>query len=243
MLRKRYGAALSACLLCAATLCGCGTPWQTPTSSGPDYQKQISMLVQSQDKWDQARIDDVLPNDYYYAVSDLDWNGRLEIMAMSTQGTGIYTYGTIYEVNEDGTALAECSVPCTDGESLPEMIMNFVPAAYDRSDGSYYYVFKDDCRNGAAEYYQSIQAINLTGGVLSARVLGRMSLLAADGVTQEEYFRGEDKIAPEEYEAIIPAFQADLEGFTANFQWFQVEDSADKAMLTKSWEFFRSSHE
>lgn len=243
---KKFFAGLGAVILGASLLSGCSSRPPQPenhpaatvetTLAAPSYEEQIKLLTHTQSQWQQEEPGVI----YHYTVTDLDWNGRLEILAMSSWGTGIFTYGDIFEVNEDGTSLLECSLPFGDGE-LPEMICDFVPAAFDPADGTYYYLFRDDLKNGYAEHYQSIQAVYLKNGVISSNTLGRMSLVAADGVPHEECYKDDQPITPEEYEAIIPAFQADLEGFTAKLGWFTLENSVDEATLTKSWETFRSS--
>lgn len=258
---------LSAFTICAVLLCGCAPPSRTgatelsTTPSAPDAQAQIQLLIQHQQQWDQTHTDDVLPFYYYhYAVTDLDRNGRLEMLAMSTQGTGIFTYGTVYEVNQDFTGLEPCTYLGDDGCSLPELIMTSVPAGYDPASGTYHYVFQDNFRVGAAEYGQAIMPLSLHNGVVTFQTLGRMHAQVADGVTREEYYRADPAfIAPKadaltadslqkyqnvtaaEYEQIIPTFLNTLQSFTANFEWFQVEDTADEVTLAKSWEVFRSS--
>ena len=248
MNKKRF-AGLGAVILGASMLCGCSSPAPQQDSqisttvettlTAPSYEAQIRLLVEQLEEWNQD--DGVLPYYYHqYTVTDLDWNGRLEILAMSSWGTGAFTYGNIFEVSADGTSLLKCSLPFGDGE-LPEMICDFVPAAFDPADGTFYYLFRDDLKNGYAEYYQSIQAIRLKNGVISSNTLGRMSLVATDGIPHEEYYKDDQPITPEEYEAIIPAFQAELEGLTANLKWFTLENSIDEATLAESWEIFRSS--
>lgn len=249
LMNKMRFAGLGAVILGASLLCGCSSPAPQQDSqisttvettlAAPnyqDYQEQLRLLADTQSQWQQEEPGVV----YHYAVTDLDWNGRLEILAMSSWGTGAFTYGNIFEVSADGTSLLKCSLPFGDGE-LPEMICDFVPAAFDPADGTFYYLFRDDLKNGYAEYYQSIQAIRLKSGVISSNTLGRMSLVATDGVPHEEYYKDDQPITPEEYEAIIPAFQAELEGFTANLEWFTLENSIDEATLAESWEIFRSS--
>lgn len=259
--------------LCAVTLwawllSGCtllGTSVETQPSAmvetAPDYSSQIQLITQQQPQWDQTVLDGVLPSYYYhYAVTDLDWNGRLEILAMSTQGTGIFTYGTIYQVNEALTGLEPCATLGDDGCSLPEFIMASVPAGYDPDSHTYYYVFQDDFRVGAAEYGQVIIPLHMKDGLVTFQTLGRMHVQVTEGVTQEEYYRAESPfVAPkeglstedflryyqpitlEEYENLIPEYLSTLQGFTANFEWFQVEGTVDTDTLTKSWESFRSS--
>ena len=43
--------------------------------------------------------------DWYYAFTDLDHNGLLEVLAASTQGSGMFTYAHFYEVLPDGSGI------------------------------------------------------------------------------------------------------------------------------------------
>ena len=118
------------------------------------------------------------------------------------------------------------------------MILSSVSAA--SAGGTYYYLFTDECKNGAAEYHQSIQAVSLKDGVISIETLGQSTMIAVDGNPGWTYSRNGQSITQEEYEAIIPAFQAEREGFTANFEWFTLENGIDETILAKSWEAFQS---
>lgn len=232
---------LSACSLSDMLQPLDGPGMENTAPSEPTAQEQIRLLINQAERWKQ--VDESGSSLFYYAVTDLDWNGRLEIIAASTQGTGIFTYGTMYEVSEDYTSVQACVMPCGEGEALPEIIMNFVPAAFDPATGTYYYIFKDDYRNGAAEYGQAIMPLSLHNGAVTCETLAWMHLHAADGITQEEYHTPEKEITPAEYEAVISDFQARLEGFTANFEWFTISREVDEAVLTKSWEIFQSSRD
>ena len=48
---------------------------------------------------------DTTLNSWNYVVTDLDRNGRLELITATLQGTGLYTYLNAYEVSEDGSQL------------------------------------------------------------------------------------------------------------------------------------------
>lgn len=244
-MKNRLFAAAAAFTLILAFLSSCSAPapqvetqptvTEETANSAASYENQLKLLADSQSQWQQQ---DEPGEPYSYAVADLDQNGRLEILAMSTRGTGVFTFGKIYEVNDSASALAECSLPLEEGEALPELIMSSVPAA--NAQGTYYYLFHDDVKNGAAEYPQSIQAVSLKDGVISIETLGQSTMIAVDGNPGWTYSRNGQPITQEEYEAIIPAFQAERQGFTANFEWFTLENGMDEATLSKSWEAFQS---
>lgn len=210
-----------------------------PDPSSP--QEQLRLLANSVDIW---RV----PNDleyepYYYCVTDLDRNGRLEILGASTQGTGFYTYGVLFEVSADFSSLQECVTPCKEGRDLPEVIMNSVPAAYDEASGCYDYLFTNDTRNGAAEHYQSIVAVRLQSGELTCTVLADSYDHYIDaGLEEHEYaVASGDGFLPSsaaEYNATISNYQADRQGFTAHFEWFSFANDVTEAVLQSSWAVF-----
>ena len=132
-------------------------------------QAQLELMVDSVDQW-------MLPMDYAnevyeYAVTDLDGNGRLEIIAANMGGTGLYTYSNFYEVNETYDGLTLCERDVTEGESQADIGTESVQAYYDSETGTVYYVFADYIKNGAAEYYEVKIAVSLTDGKISEETL------------------------------------------------------------------------
>ena len=71
-----------------------------------NVEKQIDVIMNNIDTWNLSTDEDIYAP-YGYAITDLDQNGRLEIIASSCQGTGIYTYSNYYEVNESRYILIE----------------------------------------------------------------------------------------------------------------------------------------
>ena len=186
---------------------------------------------------------------YYYTVTDLDQNGRLEILAASTQGTGFYTYGALYEVSADFASIQECITPCMeDGGDLPELIMNSAPAAYNEADKTFDYLFTNDTRNGAAEHYQSVVAVRLQNGVLSCTTLANSyDHYIDEGIEEHEYaVLSGDIFLPateSDYAAVASNYQAERVGFTAHFEWFNFGSEINESVLQSSWNVFRSSLE
>ena len=89
-------------------------------SALPGYNDQINLIADNADNWKQ----DVPSGVWGYSVTDLDQNGRLEIIAASVQGTGFYTYLDIYEVNEEGTGLTKIvDSDDYDTDSAPDNVL------------------------------------------------------------------------------------------------------------------------
>ena len=209
-------------LLALLLLSGCSskpshvTETEAPTLPDPSSpQEQIKLLVRQADLWTVPSGE--AAETYYYAVTDMDRNGRLEIWAASTQGTGIYTYGTVHEVSADYSDIHECMTPCKEDKDLPEIIMESTPAAFDDDTGCYDYLFTNDTRNGAAEHYQSIVALRLQEGAVSCTTLANSyDHWIDEGQEEHEYAipSGDSfiQVSAEQYDSTMRDYQADRQG-------------------------------
>lgn len=246
------------CILLATAilLVGCSSPapqqgTEATEATQPDPSDpaaQITLLMNAVNIW-RVVNDFSGAETYYYTVTDLDQNGRLEILAASTQGTGFYTYGALYEVSADFASIQECITPCMeDGGDLPELIMNSAPAAYNEADKTFDYLFTNDTRNGAAEHYQSVVAVRLQNGVLSCTTLANSyDHYIDEGIEEHEYaVLSGDIFLPateSDYAAVASNYQAERVGFTAHFEWFNFGSEINESVLQSSWNVFRSSLE
>ena len=115
-----------------------------------DAEKQIDVMMNNIDTW--------LAKDeygYQYAITDLDQNGRLEIIASICQGTGHFTTTKIFEVNEQKDGLSEIDYPYKDGDSMVDIVDTRIVCFYDNQNDIYHYIMNDLIKNGAAEYYEN----------------------------------------------------------------------------------------
>ena len=173
-----------------------------PASSAPvpakdTVESQLHLIAEHSSIW----LNDADAESYGFAVTDLDHNGRLEIIFSTCQGTGIYSYNQIWEVNEDFTAIALCETETVEGDSQADIMVQSVLAFYDSGSNVYYYVFDDLAKNGAAEYYENKRAISLQKEKILEMPLAYKSTIYSDAssstvtctdiegkeITQEEY--------------------------------------------------------
>ena len=130
-------------------------------SAAPGYSEQIDLIASNADLWKQ----DYEFGQWGYIVTDLDQNGRMEIISCSVQGTGFYSYIKAYEVNEEGTGLDDLMKAYADRtDSSPDIMTSRIPVFYDRNTDRYYYIFDDMIRNGMAEYYENKRAVCIADG-------------------------------------------------------------------------------
>ena len=62
-----------------------------------DVDSQLTIIAENKDMWTEELeyADEV----YYYVISDLDHNGRYEVVVSNMGGTGLYTYSRFFVVN------------------------------------------------------------------------------------------------------------------------------------------------
>lgn len=208
----------------------------------PDYDAQIALILENQSLWDQTAEEYSEYDRYSYAVTDLDGNGRLEIFAAITQGSGIFTTGRVYEVGEGLDSLAQCSLPNEYGD-IPEVIFSSVQKFTDAGSGENYYIVYDSVRAGAAENGESTNALSLKDGTLTISELGyvhRLYTAEGDSVTEDIHYYGADgaEITEGEYLSLAADRFAGFTGSAQSLGWFTLNDGSAADLLPLSWQVF-----
>lgn len=217
--------------LAALLLSGCGGKKQDNTAD------QLRLILDSENQWKQEEYSEY--DRWYYAVTDLDHNGQLEIFAAITQGTGVFTNGYLYEVSTDGKTLQSCSLPTDDGVSLPELILTNCEGAQDPKTGDYWYFFRDITKNGYAEFSEAIVPVRLKDGVFTAEPIAWSYTLAPDGKVDTTYGTPAGAITQAEFENAQANFQAGMRPFTVNFDWFTFGEDVNPGRLEASFSAFK----
>ena len=162
------------------------------------------------------------PDPWFYAITDLDHNGRLEVIAASMQGSGLFTYANFYEVSEDYSQLVSCQTSGEEWETWPDLIQETLPCYYDSASGRYAYVCEDMLRNGAAYYDQTLTAIWLENGRVQQEPLANKTTVYTDEASEPQitYQDAEgNPITQEEYEGWADRAFAGMEKSTLTLFW------------------------
>lgn len=227
-------------------------PGQTEPVEEPaapeDAAAQLQLIAENAALWIGDTEETAEP--YFYAVTDLDQNGRLEIIQSVCQGTGLFTYTKLWETDAEGTALLPCQLPWEEGSSQPDVITDPDKVYFDEATNTYSYIFRDELRNGAAEHVQSLIALSLADGEVTTTLLGQSHILYADSNPHPvTTYMNAEGIAMDE-EAYSTAAARAFEGqtpMTAHIGWTDADFSAQLATLTDgallealktSWEGF-----
>ena len=179
-MKRRYLAVLLSAALCSSVIFGgCGkteepaeaveeeeeeeeivVPHHTETEKPPivdvigddELESQINVILKNREAW-QVPKDEVAEYDSVgYYVTDLDHNGRIELVTVRWSSEYDYSNDVIYEVNEKGDGLdiieMEVSGMDADEDIAPDMATNISPYSYfDKKKQAFHYLIEDYCHD------------------------------------------------------------------------------------------------
>lgn len=221
-----------------------------------EVQQQLDILVKNAHKWrisgDEVRIEDEI----VYAVTDLDRNGRIEIMAFREQwDEERVVLQHFFEVNASGNGVKEIETDQMGEISLEEMQGNLDSAYYDPKTGECYYVIgnklseEEMLSDESEEYDKNIMALTLQQGQLSCDILACQEQSKNQaGKMQSRFYQmegtGKNEMDPSCYtvEALGDASYTNCEKYSLRISTFffdhSLEDMTEKQMhhaLEKSY--------
>ena len=190
----------------------------------PDEQRQL--LEANRECWE---FTDFYNSPWYYTFTDLDRNGRLEVIAATTQGSGMYTYGNLWEVLPDGSGIDNCyhkSAEIEGPDDWPEIILESLPCFYDSAADCFFYPCEGITKSGYDYQYYAWYALCLKGGVAEWEFLASKAVEWLDGgaasrVTCEDA-QG-NPISEQEYDTAVERRFAGMEKTELKLDWTMVE--------------------
>lgn len=208
---------------------------------------QLACISRLANLWMQKKYGDDLTQ--YYAVTDLDHNGRLEIITTSgPQGSGAFSSNHYYQVSADGNSLRQITASIGDIDLLDEMQTVYI----DRATDTYYYLAGDYVSGGFGARYCWYGAIVLDSGMLTSRTYAETGMTLSKKEKNEvwygfSYLDGkEQKIKEEEFDSkkLADRFFDGLEKEQVHFSWFSFKGkkslSEEKILenVTRSYQDF-----
>lgn len=193
---------------------------QTTTINSQDESEdigvQLGVIAENVELW-RVEYEDII-GQVSYAVTDLDQNGRLEVVVSDMGGTGSYSYSRFYEVNECHDGLAECETDFVEGSSQPDIIVGNTDVYYDAAKNIFYYIEKDFIKLSATEYNTYISAICLDGGKLVTTAISNMIETYPEyKVVYKNAAGGE--ITEEEHKMLVEQRFKNCDRYVAGFGW------------------------
>ena len=224
------------------TLAACGrAPAVTDATIAESAKEELSVLPAeeqkrvieaSRERW---AFTDPYESPWFYTFTDLDHNGCLEVIAATTQGTGVFTYVNFWEIRPDGSGI-ENRWPDheeTEGpEDWPEIVQDSLPCYYDALAGCYYYPCENVTRDGYAHQYYSWQALCLKDGAADWDYLASKNVNWRDEDTGEDYpdavtvceDAAGNPISEQDYDSMVEKRFAGMEKSELQLTWVRVEN-------------------
>ena len=225
-----------------------------------NIQHQLEVLARNAGQWRSTRDADVNKayNKIYYMISDLDQNGRLEVMGHETLGEEEKEISLgCYEVDASGNGIVEVETAQLGNTFVDDFYCSeaygLYTAYYDTETGEYHYVtaenFIDDIDAdndwiyGVEDTnYQKITALTLKQGKISKDVLAYQSLIKNEAKKKQyQCYRMDDsrktEISQMEYsrENVGDAVYADCEKLMVRIPCFSfyhnLEEDTEEQML------------
>lgn len=254
-------------ILCAGLLFSCGQKnnedsstaqtTQSPTTKQTEIETEtqqntftgyFQIMAENKELWltDEKAVEPY--SEYCYAVTDLNQDGKPELIVSVCTGTGIYTYTCIFEADEETSTLTRYEREADEFISEADLIVERATAYYDRENDRYHYIFTDFSKNGAAEHYENIRDWSLQDGKIIENFLAYQSTIYSNaGATVTTVYTDADgeEITEEEYNNMADKKFAGMEKVSVDIQWIKSLENADQMseseivdMLSESWNLF-----
>lgn len=184
---------------------------------------QMEVIAQKQDMW--FGSPDFADEVYQYAVTDLNQDGRYELIVSNRGGTGNYTYSRFFEVNESYDGLVECTTNFQEGDSQVDIMVESTSAYFDEEAQNFHYIFEDYLKVSAAEYYESIRALTLQGGqIIEENLAGRSEIYTFTEEGQQSgevsfYDAAGNALEESDYQTIQDTVFSGMRKYRAFFGW------------------------
>ena len=224
-MKKRWlSILLTAALLLTVAAVGSATAF-----AAGDIGSQIS-LISSQ--MSTLKQNDTAKN-WYYAVTDLDHNGRLEFIAAAQHPADRSTNMKVWEVSEDGASLAPCRLDILEEETFPDILTDNVDTYHDGQANTWYYLLNDTLVLADNDVYTIKTSITLKDGALSYTPYSYEHTVMNGGVREVSHTDTNGmSISPEQYNAAAVNALAGKERGSISFEWLNAADADNITRLT-----------
>ena len=226
---KRFLAfALTLVLLLSLCVTGYAAPLR---ASAGDAQAQIDVIFRDFGSCRQADSDGT----WFYAVTDLDHNGHLELLAASVQASSLLPAAKVWELNADCSALQPCRLNIADNEVFANILTDSAETRYDKDKDAWFYLVSDYYQVSADDGFVVKSAVVLKSGELNYGALAYEDI----GPSGSSFTDTDDKpITAEEFVAIGDRFFKGSQKTGTSFEWFTAAEASRLAVFTDSYAVF-----
>ena len=192
-----------------------------------EYDEQIDIIAQNIELWTESKdyADDLIQ----FAITDLDKNGRLEVVFTQMGGSGRFSYNSFFEIDEKLSTLKKCSFKGENDYSEADLsLSDEVDVYYDNKTEKFFYIVTDELKISPNEYFEGIYAISLKDGEIEEDYIASKNIFYDYENDNEEVITYSDKfqnfITKDEYDSVANNFYNGLEKSTLKLNWKDVSE-------------------
>ena len=234
-MKKRIWSILLAAALLLSTAAFAAPAALAADADPADVDTQLILIYS---KLDELIVKDE-ENEWYYTVTDLDHNGKLEFIAASENPDTLATSLKVWEVNKDMTALEECKLAVEEGKSFPDFLTDMADTFHDTKADAWYYLCYDTVIGGENESSTYKTAVTLKDKELSYSVFAVENAVVVFGLRHVAYTDANGAaISAEQYnDAGFNSFPG-AEKSNTGFEWMKADKIKNLTGLTDAYSVF-----
>ncbi len=213
-----------------------------PSAETTDRQlssdEQMQILENNRALW---AFTEAYESPWFHTFTDLDRNGQLEVIAASTQGSGLYTYVHFYEVRADGSGIGNVyheNAEIEGPDDWPEIVLDSLPCYYDSASDRRYYACEGVARDGYAHQFYAWYALCLKDGTADWEFIASKDVYWSDeGEIASLDCRDAqgNAITEQDYDSAVERRFAGMEKSVLNLSWIQEEIPWEEDVGSGSW--------
>ncbi|MBP5168313.1 MAG: hypothetical protein ILP14_03830 [Oscillospiraceae bacterium] len=240
MKRKSFLSMLLAVIMIFSVAAGGAQVALADLQKGEQADAAIHTIYATKDSFKQAGTSAA----WRYAVTDLDHNGQLELIAAALHPVDRSNNLKVWELSADNSSFTECTTVVPEGESFPDIISNSADTYYDAESDTWYYLFLDHIMLSDANVYDVNCSVKLKDNSISYEQHAISHTEVVNGAMSTSYMDNNGlSISPDAYnDAAVNAF-AGAERSSTNFDWFRFEDASELTVLKDSYAVFSGEKE
>ncbi len=163
------------------------------------------------------------PEAFYFAVTDLDNDGILDVITSACLGSGLFTESDFFEVDEKGRGINSCNPAEISKNSEPDIIVDSTPCYVNEETGERFFVYNDVARASASEIIETTGWYTFRDNRLVHEPIASKTI---SGDTTTYKSSTDDEVITEEdfNKAVENYFQEGYTKCTATFGWTNFVD-------------------
>ncbi|MBQ8076041.1 MAG: hypothetical protein IJ237_08665 [Oscillospiraceae bacterium] len=179
-----------------------------------------------------------------YAVTDLDHNGQLELVAAALHPVDRSNNLKVWELSADNSSFQECKTVVPEGESFPDILTNSADTFFDAGSNTWSYVFLDHIVLSDKEVYDVNCSVTLKDQAVSFTQHAISHTEMVNGVMTTSYMDNNGiTISPDVYNNSGVNAHAGAVKSSTNFGWFAFENATELSVLKDSYAVFTGEKE